>query len=313
MESKSKSAFLKFLGVFLPFCLLLFICDFSIGKLLEYEYRSVKSGVIRKTTFIIDEMRTPYVVFGSSRASRHYKSSVFSQQLADPFYNCGRDGQEMIYVSAVTTAAMNRYQPKFVIVDVLPEEFTKSEEGKLGALLPYHENKTIRPFLNYNGKFQNIKLLSKIYPYNSMLTTILAGRYGADANSRENGYLPLYGNKPSAKIQPLKDQEDNVDLNKFHVFQELLRNLERKKIRTLLVISPLYKTYKQGSTVRICKLFAAKLKYVQFLNYTNLQEYRNPEIYADDYHLNDKGASKFSADLASKIVKLQSAGQDLPE
>ena len=66
-------------------------------------------------------------------------------KLKTTFYNCGRDGTGLIYEAAVIRAIFTRYQPKRIILDVLPDDLSYDE-------MPLHAVSTENPAVDLQTK-----------------------------------------------------------------------------------------------------------------------------------------------------------------
>lgn len=303
MKTSSSTQAIKFVKVFILFIVALIICDYLLGNWLEYNYKNQKNGMFFRANYAIDSTRARFLVVGSSRANHNYDPHVFEKRLKISFYNCGRDAQGIIYSTAVLSAIIGRYRPEFIIIDVLPDEFTTSEVGKLGFLLPYHKRPVFRKYINYNGDFEEFKLWCGIYPYNSQLGALMLGRM--NLNDRHNdeyqGYLPLHGDLTGEPRKVMEEKTAEINTAKYTVFKELLLELENRGIRSVVVMSPSYGKYVAGPTVRTCRQLTAGLKLSCFLNLSNTDDFNDPALFKDDYHLNHLGAEKFSEKIAELI------------
>jgi hypothetical protein len=276
------------------------IADWALGTGFKYLYSRQRSGLLYRTSYAIDSTKAQYLVLGASRANHHYDPRIIEAVLKSTFYNCGRDKQGIIYSCAVLSAALKRYTPKEVIIEIRPDEFICSDEGTLTSLLPYYKNNAIRPYLQYNSKFQSVKLLSSIYPYNSLFTNLLAG---LNPKSYEDykGYVKKNNTNKERDISSLKEN-GAVDSVKVKVFNQFLDKLDKQHLHVLLVISPLRYHYTNSITTNICTMASQKFKGITFVNYANKPEWMNERYYSDNYHLNSKGAAIFSKEIANFIV-----------
>lgn len=290
----------KFIKVLLPFCLILFLADHVVGYLFEYSYNHQKQGVLYRVNYAVDSTKADCFVVGSSRATHHYDSDIISKATGYSFYNSGSEGRGVIYSAAVISASIHRYKPKLIIIDVRPNEFTTSGDEDLSALLPYYKKQYVMPYINYASDFQKVKLLSKIYPYNSLLTTMMAGRSNrVDANTFDKGgYIPMYGLVKNKKIIPYAGDKNKLDKGKVRFFTELLDHLEKEKIHSLIVMSPLYFQYKGSTTLDVCNKVVSRLKYSKFVNFSGHPEFKDPAKFDDELHLNNHGAAFFSSEIA---------------
>ncbi|WP_158826214.1 hypothetical protein [Mucilaginibacter lacusdianchii] len=289
----------KFIKSFLVILLAILLCDWLLGNALGYLYSKQQSGVLYRTSYAIDSTKADYLVVGASRANHHYDPRVFESSIHSSFYNCGRDKQSIFYSCAVISSILNRYTPKYVIIEIKPDEFSQFEEGELATLLPYYNNNAVKPYLKYNGKFQQVKMLSHIYPYNSLITNLLVG---LDRNWIEDykGYVPKTSVISNTKLEPLKEK-GATDSLKVKELYNLLGRLNNKNIPTLLVISPMHYKYVNSVTTSICQQADEKFSNTAFLNFANNKSWIDNKLYSDDYHLNVNGARLFSKQIAEYI------------
>ena len=274
------------------------ILDFVIGKTLEYLFFKEK---INDVTYVMDRTQADMLVFGSSRAMHHYVPGIFEQHLHTSFYNCGRDSYVLIYHLAAISAVLNRYKPKRILLDFFPDEFTISEESKLSMLLPYKDNSAVRPFIGFNGKFENIKLLSHIYPYNSLFGDILSGVFLKRKNTDHNdGYIPLEGTMIYHPITKFK-YGNNIDY-RVRILDDFLAGLRKRNVIFTIVISPSYYSFPQNDVVvKILGDFCKKYPNVTLVNFENNANFKDSKLFNDEIHLNQTGADKFSKMLAEKL------------
>ena len=295
----------KFIRSFLVVAGIIYLMDLSIGTGLKKMYQNQRSGYLYRSTYAIDSTTAGFLVIGSSRANHHYDSKIFEDELNAVFYNCGRDGQNVIYSCALSSAIIQRYKPKLIILDVLPNEFTTRDEDRLSSLLPYHDNEAIKSYLKYYGPFENIKLISQIYPYNSLLTSLLTGISEKNKKRSEDyhGYTKLEGTMPDAPLVEFSEP-GKVDSIKLKVFQDMLARLDLEGIPVLVVFSPMYFKYKPTTSAEICSRLCSQYKTIRFLNFASDSAFRESRFFKDNNHLNETGAKLFSEELVRNIQTL---------
>ena len=293
----------RFLNNFALFVIILITLDFLIGGIFKYYYFKQRSGILYRTTYTIDSTKANLLVFGSSRATHHYVPSIFESKLHTTFYNAGRDGCNLIYYSAVISAVLERYTPKHIIIDLTPNELDFSEEGRLSPLLPYYKNPVVYNYIKYNSKFENWKLLSKMYPFNSIFTTIIIGNLATNKSQilEDKGYIKLENTMPFHPIKTFKHGQ--IIDNRVEILNELLAKLNKKHIAVTLVVSPSYFLYSKNDPVIVAiQKLVAKHDNINFFNYENDPAFAKYQLYSDDDHLNEWGAQKFSQDLTTKLI-----------
>lgn len=169
MEKRSVIRFLTRLAIF---CIILIVIDRIVGFAFKKVYFSQRVGQFSQTTYAIDSARQDIMIFGSSRAVRHYSSPIIAQGLGLSCYNSGRDGQMIPYSTAVQEVSLNRHKPKLIILDINPWELAvnPSKYEKLTILLPYcNEHPELIKYIAEVSEFERYKLFSQTYPYNSSI------------------------------------------------------------------------------------------------------------------------------------------------
>ncbi|MFC7523365.1 hypothetical protein ACFQRK_05390 [Parapedobacter sp. GCM10030251] len=313
------NGFLRFAKRLLIFILLVVAVDRIGGFVLKKLYFSQEKGQFSQITYSLDSTTHDVLVFGSSRAIRHYSPAILSEKLKKSVYNVGMDGQMIPYYAALQEVILNRYTPKMIILDVTPWELNAGEAKyhKLSALLPYvDEHPELLKYVSYSSDLEPVKLYSHIYPYNSSL---FIGLYNFLLKNKlpdyANGYLPLersMGEK-GFKIQKAnavheaaaeEKQKDIYDEKAIALLRQFLRKAEEKNIKTLVVVSPVIFSNSFNST-KLQKLrdIVADYPAVKFYDYSQDTNYTDKfQLYADIFHLNKKGAERYSSELAHDIV-----------
>lgn len=193
-----KAQIIKLFYKFLLLLGILFILDLAIGRTLEHFYFTQTSGAFYRTTYSMDSTNADILIFGSSRANHHYDPRIFEKELGMSCYNTGRDGNFLLYNYAIFETITQRYNPKIVIFDVNRNELSSTSDDyeRLSSLLPYkNRNYAIDKTIALSDPYMKIKCLSKIYPYNSLLLTIVIGNTEMNKKRKSdiNGYVPLTG------------------------------------------------------------------------------------------------------------------------
>jgi len=307
----------KFLRNLLLFVILVVIVDNLLGYCLQTIYFSQKKGQFAQTTYSVDSTHQDVLIFGSSRAVRHYSPSIISQSLHLSCYNVGRDGQMIPYYSALQETIFKRYKPKLVILDINPWELSPGEEKyeKLSILFPYcREHPEMIKYMSNSSPWEKYKLLSRTYPYNSSLFILGYNTLFADkVQEDDNGYVPLPGKMTQAALTDFNDRMKNssesaddeskvIDERSLGYYEQFLRNTEREGIKTYVVISPTILKQSQNYKIRKFIAVAAKFRNVTFLNFSTDPKYNYQfSKFSDVFHLNKEGSEEFTNDLIRKI------------
>lgn len=283
--------------------------DFLVGSTLRYFYFNQITGERYRTTYDIESTTADIIIFGSSRANHHYHPGIFEKRLIQSCRNVGRDGNFLLYNYAVLKAILKRHTPKIVILDIVAEEFMQNQYNydNLNVLLPYYKtHPEIRDIIEMKSTTEKIKLLSQIYPYNSLLLSIALGNTEFNKNIRPdvNGYIPI-SKKMSSPMEfndiPVHYEIDSIKLK---IYESFIRECKKSNIKLIIVCSPYYsKFYEPIYSVAIAKEIASKNN-IPFQDYSKDPLFTsNPTLFSDHSHLNDDGARIFSNKLINEIQK----------
>ncbi|MEO6707752.1 MAG: hypothetical protein ABIN04_18095 [Ginsengibacter sp.] len=306
-----EKGFLHFLLKAFLFLIILFLLDISIGSLLKYFYYKQDSGLLFRTNYAIDSTRAEMVIFGSSTANHHYYPNTFEERLHMSLYNAGRDGNSIFYHHSILQGILTRYSPKIAILDFNKEEFKKDQVSydRISSLLPYYENHPeIRSTILLKSPYEKYKLLSKIYPFNSIIFTIAIGN--TDYNTRrknindEEGYIPLTRVWNRTIVTDTSNVKYELDDNKINAFESFIRDCVNSHVKLYIVISPRFTKYmSRDSSVIIANKIANEFK-IPFYNFSYDPDFlTHPELFADEGHLNDSGAKIYSNKVIDKIIQ----------
>ena len=284
---------------------MLFLLDFFVGKILKHFYYQQTSGFQYRTTYSMEQSTEDILVFGSSRANHHYKPEIFEKDLQHTFYNTGRDGHFLFYQTAVLKSVLKRHKPKLIIYDVAGSFiYDESDYDRLSSLLPYYDNHTeIRDIVNLRSRYEPIKNLSNLYPYNSTIANIIIGNLKVEGiRSKEiKGYVPLHGQLEGGIQKHSSVFPYETDNKKIEIFNEFLNLCQQQKIQVIVVMSPVYYVYEKDFSLELYKKICDENK-IQFFDFTRNNDFLdNPHYFDDISHLNDKGASLFSKKVANLV------------
>ena len=289
--------------------LLVVALDFVLGMGLKYLFFAQKSGPHQRATYAMQEGEEEMVILGSSRAYHQYVPEVFTESLGYSCYNTGRGGQSVLYCDALLKAVVNRYTPKLVVMDVNTLELYEDDRffDRLSVLLPYYQqHPEIQPVLQQRNPWEGMKMFSRVYPYNSMILTIL--KYQFAEQTTYQGYRPLKGQLERDTLPVLTPSfGPSLDDRKVLALESVIQSCIKHQIPLVLVLSPVQMQLANNASVaRIQEV--AETYHIPFYNFSEHSEFlSHPEWFKDLTHLNDEGARRFSAELAGKLDKLYSS------
>ena len=301
----TKNKYIRFIANSIVLIFLLFIFDLALGNLLRHLYFMAKSGKNYHLTYSLDSVKADIIILGSSRAYRHYVPKILEDSLALTCFNTGRDGDYMLTSFAVYKSITKRYTPQIILMEINPSEILVGTKGydELNALLPYYKDKKeIRRIIELRSKFERLKLLSKIYPFNSALLSIIQSIVKDEDINELKGYQPFVGNLPFATLSYQREEIKDIDPQKINFLEELIFDCNTRHIRLIFIQSPRYTLVDQRTSLPILNKLAINYG-VEFWNYVNDTMYLKPEYFKDNPHLNYLGAEKFTKSIASRIKR----------
>ncbi len=284
------------------------ITDICIGSLLKRYYNNQSYGDDYNTKFVIEKASPQTLIIGSSRAVNIFDPCIFKDELNTTTFNAGRLGQSIFYHYAILKAVLKRHRPQLVLLSVDRRDFTvdKSDYDKLSDLLPFYKtHPELRPILNLRGPFEKIKMLSSIYPYNSMLLSIVRGHLSNKSGQSFRGYVPLAKTitKPLLKVN--YDEYAQLDSVKINIYRALIADCKRVGVK-LFIACPPYMVESTGidQSIVTAKQIAFENK-VPFFDASEGTEYiSRMEYFADFRHLNETGSMLFSRETAQRIKQI---------
>lgn len=253
----------------------------------------------------MEKTNADLLIFGASRACHGYITSIFEDSLKMTSYNVGRDGLNIFYQLAMLKSILKRHTPKIIILDNIGnfEKYQLSYD-RLSALLPYYRtHEEIRDIVRLKSRFERIKLLSEIYPFNSLLGKIILGNtVVSKKNDVDNkGYVPYYS-KWTGRLESLdKFHFGALDSAKINAFHEFLNLSKSAGAEVFVFYSPIHIKIKNDKDDEICKVLCDD-NHVPYFNYSNDTAFLNYSyLFKDNSHLNHDGAVVFSQLVARKV------------
>lgn len=300
-----KSFFLK-LSVFI---IIVFIADRLLGAVLKKFYFKQQAGYDYLTTYAIDKTTADLLILGSSRAVNIFNTGMFETQMGLSCFNAGRYGEPVFYHYAVLKSVLKRYKPKMILLSFDAGNFSNNQESydRMAVLLPYYnDHPEIQDIVALKGRFEKIKLLSSIYPYNSLLLPIISGNTESSKikYSHLNGYI---ANKKifTGELQTIDySKETGLDSIKIAAFKAFIQDCEKAKIPLYIICSPyLINSIGTDASIIEAKKIAAE-NHIKFLDYSRDTFFSNrPRLFEDYRHLNETGVEIFCNMIIYRINK----------
>lgn len=286
----------------LIFAVLLFGADRLVGYGLKWLYDNQKDEEYFYASEAMERQECDLVILGSSRARNHYNPEILSDSLAMSCFNAGRSGHFLMYQSAQLHVMLSRYTPKWIILDVVPYDFTGGENyDRLSVLLPYKSHKETHRFLKMRSEFEMWKCMSEIYPYNSMFLKLIPNLKNTGAFNK-NGFQPLHGYYKGEK-QIYDNDSIKTDDDKVEEFRRIIKLCKDKDIKLTVVTSPFYADYKRQTSTTLLVKEICNEQGIEYFNFLNDKDFEDIKLYHTVDHLNSDGADKFTKKVAELLNK----------
>lgn len=295
--------------VLLFFAIIAFI-DVLWGKVMNTALATTEKGDWGRRNYIINKTHEDVLIFGSSRAIRHYDPQILTDSLGMSCYNCAEDGSGILFHYPRFKALLQRYSPKIVIYDIIPKyDFLEfGEITSLGMLRPFSTNDSICTFIGEIDNKERLKLKSEFYKYNSSFLEILMQRFSTATQTADRfTYGALDGEMKYDIDDAGKLEGEGIDMIKFSYFEKFIDLCNSHNIKLYITVSPWYKMKESDTYAPISNL--CKKKGVAFLNHNfdSTFNYRK-EYFHDAAHLNKYGAETFSKVIAHEIKQQYNVG-----
>lgn len=309
-----KKEILLIIKKFLMIILLLVSLDFLIGLGLDNRLKKAPiQNTYGKINYAIDKIKDSTIIMGSSRALHHYVPSLLSDKYSTSCFNMGFDGQSLIFQYGIFKLILKHHTPKTVIWDLFPVDvvsYNQQDYDKLSVFAPYYgKHDEIDDLILKKGYFEQIKLFSSAYRYNSISSLILLNSFRkSDFNSFSCGYIPLNG-KMLNSDNKVEYNLIKIDHFKLNLLKNIISICKRKTINLIFCFSPDYinnenVSLNQASQIITKIMQENKVTYIDSKNWNN--HFSNKNLFKDPIHLNHEGAeiySKLLYDTLSKISK----------
>lgn len=288
--------------------LLMFIIafDFLFGKLYEGLYFSEKSTNNDPLIHSVLGTNEDILIFGSSRAMHHYNPKILEDSLNMTAYNMGSGGQNIYFHLALLEAALERYTPKIVILDLMSIDFEVTppewDTEKLSILLPfYHSSTAAKKAILRRGMNEKIKTISFIYPYNSLQNKMLKYNF-FKSDDRMNGFYPLT-RVHNNKLEKVTINEGLLDSNKVETIFKFIELCQKNQIKLFIFNSPSF-IHQIGSNQFENLNIHLKMKFgIPIFDFESNKDFlAKSDFFADPSHLNTKGADYYTRKVA-KLLK----------
>lgn len=279
--------------------------DFVSGKVLGWMLPQISPRTaVGKTEFALNEVSTPVVIVGSSRASHHYVTQMVEDSLGLEAYNVGRDGCYLGYNICVINSILDRYSPEIIIWENSSSSLYAGSDDPLESLYPYYGNNPWVTEVVNSGENGSVRLClrSSLYRYNSMIIRVTMRWFGkSDGIDIDKGYDPLVPKKWIVREDAGQESKCNdlLDSHKVAMLEDIFQKAQTRGVKLIMAESPIYSdSYAGEPSLSLAETEVEKLAVeygVRYIDNRGMREFvGHPEYFNDRTHLNRTGAELYT-------------------
>jgi hypothetical protein len=278
--------------------------DAALGAVLRTLYFRLDNGKAYRITCALEEATPPLWVMGSSRAYVHYRPDILQAGLGLDVFNAGHDAAGLLYQAALLRGILARTRPRRIILDFDPDGLAAGPLGSqvLSALLPYErDHPEMRAILRRRSPVEGLKLLSRVYPFNSQIASILLARRVPWKDDR--GFVALEGSWERPFGDPPSSYGRSPDPGLIGSFREVAALCRKKGVSLAVVVSPVgYHLPGETPSMAVARGICRR-EGIPFLDLSRDERLAGrPELFHDPAHLNADGAALFSRILVEALA-----------
>lgn len=288
--------------------------DVAIGFALSRAYHRTRTG---EGGGLVNHMLTKdadVLVLGSSRAKHHVVPSLLGEKLGLTVYNAGTDGQSFLFATMLLDLWKARHPaPRAIVLHVDADTFrgTDEELQKTAVLSAYvDESAHVREVLYARTEFERVKYVSRTYRFNGKVLPIAKNLF-VKADPAFDGYEALTAVMDPRMMPPPKRIPRGAvfSARTRRYFEDLVAYCRQYGVRLFLVHSPqfvsdpaLYGEWMPALGAAIGAYPEVELLAIDEVTHASELAGR-AELFADEWHLNAKGAEVFTTLLAAELVQ----------
>lgn len=291
--------FLIYAGIFFA---IIVVIDAAFGFSARYLNSHAKGGDTFNHYHTTQEITDSVIVFGSSRAIHHFNPRILEDSLGMTAYNCGVDGNGIIYNFGRLLNITHRYTPLLIIYDVIPAfDMEKDDCSKyLQWQKRWYDLPGIPEIFQDVNPMEKYKMQSNLYRYNRSFLQMLSDNIKPRQEMAYKGFKPIHETMAvviDRTDHNLPAQWSDLKLKYFQKFVDLCRE---KNIRLVISFSPWYNAHGSGIYNHFREF--ARNNNLEIIDlYTDSELIHDPANFADISHLNSAGADKFTSRFISQL------------
>ena len=296
------------------YLLIVIAAGYAVREIIYCGLRENKEGIFDKyNTIFLKKNNYETVIIGSSRAESHFSCRMIDSVLHTDSYNIGIQGASLPFALDVFNAYLaNSTFPENVIFNIDHHINTCDNDTvfMFPRYFPYLKNKTLYKALEKRDKrfsafryapFYGLAYMGDNYFYSAMRGFFnKPGKYDL---KYYKGYTSIMDVK--WKYKPYYACDEDIMYNRIDSIAALCK---MHHANLFLVISPIY--YKASDLILNRSALIEKLKAkaasdnIMLMDYSNDQISKDSTLFADPYHLKEKGAELFTEELTEDLKKV---------
>lgn len=263
----------------------------------------------------VKEAQPEFLIVGNSRARCHYNPKFFESIMRMRTYNAGCEGQLMPYTRAMIDLALQECRPRICLIDVDAEALLHDATGYSGiTVLAAHLDRSAvaEQLLSEAGPLKRMRFASTTARFNRVVPDLIANTVSPAKTAA--GFFPLFQKASLERLDlavvPHGAEVLSASPRMMAMLEECVRTLEASGVWVALASSPYWrKGFQPDPRYRTVLEEVASLAQrlgVPFIetNQQNAPAFRNPALFADDYHLNGQGANHYSGMVAEHVRRI---------
>ncbi|KJJ85888.1 hypothetical protein OMAG_000252 [Candidatus Omnitrophus magneticus] len=305
------------------FFFIISLIDYTVGSTFDRLFSRIEEGHFGGRINFAKKIKADILIFGNSKTLHNYVPDIISKKTGMTVFNVGMDGQSIFFHYGVEQILFSEYTPKVIVLDYNTSELLDdggTSLSRLSVLLPFHKNPGVREVIMKRSIYEPLKLISKIYPYNSNVFPILKFTLFPDneGSKKTMGYLPLHR---SSIVQLIEREEKGItakkDLSKKPIdpakaatFKKFIKSAQEKGVLVIVAESPFWHMDLYGDKLNknMTELYKKirEENSVPFISITqdSSEKFKDKNMFTDFIHLKHEGALIFSEMFSEELVKI---------
>jgi hypothetical protein len=285
---------------------LLFTLDRLGGTLAAHWFFKTRDGDTGESINSLLEQKSAVVVFGDSRAESHYVPALLADTLGASAFNGGYKGSNTIYDYGLEQLVFSRYTPRLIVLDFSEFSLMKTRDDpylRLAPLHPFWRDPGLWQVIGEGGRAAQLYFLSRLYPYNSKIHSIVIFNILAGRSHAANGFEPQFGTMGDSALGPLSRKPVEYSDLLVSYLERFLICAHDHQVPVVIVMSPRHAqgTFRIPAQIRRrIEEFSIPVIDYDVEHYPQFTDYR---LYRDVSHLNKGGAESFSRLLGAELCK----------